>query len=81
MYFKIEALRNAYSSTNYVRYYYMDINLDINYADFSSSNPYTYSLFFHQTRNILKAKENTRENILLLKNKVSNSVLPLLEII
>ena len=54
MYFKIEALRNAYSSTNYVRYYYMDINLDINYADFSSSNPNTYTVVFSSTEKYTK---------------------------
>ena len=81
MYFKIEALRNAYSSTNYVRYYYMDINLDKIMQISLHQILILIQLFFHQPRNILKVKENTRENILLLKNKVSNSVLPLLEII
>ena len=69
MYFKIEALRNAYSSTNYVRYYYMDINLDINYADFSSSNPYTYTVVFSSTEKYTKSKRKYERKYFTIKKQ------------
>ena len=69
MYFKIEALRNAYSSTNYVRYYYMDINLDINYADFSSSNPYTYTVVFSSTEKYTKSKRKYERKYFIIKKQ------------
>ena len=44
IYFKIEALKNSYSSTSYVSYYYSDINIDVTRADFSTSNVWTYAV-------------------------------------
>ena len=47
----------------------MDINLDINYADFSSSNPYTYKVVFSSTEKYTKSKRKYERKYFTIKKQ------------
>ena len=47
----------------------MDINLDINYADFSSSNPYTYTVVFSSTEKYTKSKRKYERKYFTIKKQ------------
>jgi len=71
MYFKIEALKNSYSSTSHVRYYYSDNNIDVSRADFSASNVWTYTVSFSSTENYTKSKKKYVRKFFTIKKQSS----------
>ena len=71
MYFKIEALKSSYNSIYYVKYYYVDNNIDINDADFSLSNIYTYTVDFSSTEKYTKNKKSHERKYFTIKKQSS----------